>query len=298
MFDYCGLLSVVDDPATGSRRRVEAFLDKKRLQPGRPFARDFVTALTSTKVAVPIVSRGSLQPMTHLTANSDCDNVFLEWSIMVELQYQHQQETTGNPIPHQHLHTSSPSTHTTRSAPSTHPGLLVAPLLLGDVVDTPGQAVAMTNVLTTRVDGGGTATLVQAMPRVVVKSVVAKARDLLESLGVTPSAALETRTVKDVVDAVTGSLGIPVHEVLAECQAAGSSLEDLAVSGIHRRCVNKVYRILEPAVVASAAVAGSRVVGSAVPGSNPPPPPASVTVIILFPFLPHWCLVCWRSRTG
>ena len=137
----------------------------------------------------------------------------------------------------------------------------------------------MTNVLTTRVDGGGTATLVQAMPRVVVKSVVAKARDLLESLEVTPSAALGTRTVKDVVDAVTGSLGIPVHEVLAECRAAGSSLEDLPVSGIHRRCVNKVYRILEPAVVAPAPLVGSRVVGLAVPGSNPPPPASPVTVI-------------------
>ena len=84
LFDCCGLLSVGDDERAGRRRRVEAFLDKKRLQPGRPFATDFVAALATSKVALPIVSRGSLEPMAQLTSGAPCDNVLLEWSVMVE----------------------------------------------------------------------------------------------------------------------------------------------------------------------------------------------------------------------
>ena len=300
LFDCCGLLSVGDDERAGHRhrrRRVEAFLDKKRLQPGRPFATDFVAALATSKVALPIVSRGSLEPMAQLTSGAPCDNVLLEWSVMVELQEAHRQLVSAARPDGD----GGPATTAARAQP-----FAVVPILLGDVDETPGEPVSMTDVLATPAATPAPtpalpspspppppATLVQAMPEVVVESVAAKATTVLESLGMRPSGALRTRTVKDVVDAVIGNLGIRVDQVLQECRDEGGSLEDLAVSGVHRRCMDKVCRVLEtlptaatpwsaPVPVPAAAVvapASSSPSSSSSSSSHPPPTPAISRVV-------------------
>ena len=130
------------------------------------------------------------------------------------------------------------------------------------------------------------------MPEVVVESVVGKATTVLESLGMRPSGALRTRTVKDVVDAVIGNLGIRVDQVLQECRDEGGSLEDLAVSGVHRRCMDKVCRVLEtlptaatpwsapvPVPAAVVAPASSSPSSSSSSSSHPPPTPAMSRVV-------------------
>jgi hypothetical protein len=67
------------------KRRVEVFLDDLRLQVGRQFQHDFMHALLVCKAAVPFVTMDALKKMYTLTAASPCDNVLLEWSVILEL---------------------------------------------------------------------------------------------------------------------------------------------------------------------------------------------------------------------
>jgi hypothetical protein len=80
VFDYLCRQSVGRD-----KRRVEVFLDDRRLRRGRQFQMEFMQALLASKVAVPFVSMKALARMFHLQADSPCDNVLLEWSVILEL---------------------------------------------------------------------------------------------------------------------------------------------------------------------------------------------------------------------
>jgi hypothetical protein len=77
-------LSAMTVDETGSKMRV--YLDQTRLEDGQRWDSGFMEGLAQSWVFIPIVSVGSVQPMTHLGAGEDwVDNVLLEWTAALEL---------------------------------------------------------------------------------------------------------------------------------------------------------------------------------------------------------------------
>ena len=77
-------LSAVTIEETGQKLRV--YLDQERLEDGQRWDSGFMEGLAKSWVFVPIVSVGSVRPMTQLSDESDwCDNVLLEWTAALEL---------------------------------------------------------------------------------------------------------------------------------------------------------------------------------------------------------------------
>ena len=69
---------------TGQKLRV--YLDQQRLEDGQRWDSGFMEGLAKSWVFVPIVSVGSVGPMTKLSEEEDwCDNVLLEWTAALEL---------------------------------------------------------------------------------------------------------------------------------------------------------------------------------------------------------------------
>ena len=71
---------------------LKVFLDKKCLEDGAPWEQGFCEGLVCSRAFVPFFSRDAInhptiawQNFSNLTANSDCDNVFLEHRLAVEL---------------------------------------------------------------------------------------------------------------------------------------------------------------------------------------------------------------------
>ena len=87
------LFDVINSYAVGSKgRRPDVFLDRHRLEEGRRFDFDFMTAMTNSTVVVPLVSWDALQRMLKVQPNTPdraCDNVLLEWCLAMELLEQH-----------------------------------------------------------------------------------------------------------------------------------------------------------------------------------------------------------------
>ena len=85
------LFDIVRTYALGVKgRRPEVFLDRHRLEEGRRFDRDFMTAMAHSSIVVPLVSYDALQRMLTILPNTPrpCDNVLLEWCLVTELQEQ------------------------------------------------------------------------------------------------------------------------------------------------------------------------------------------------------------------
>ena len=77
-------LSAVTIEETGQKLRV--YLDQQRLEDGQRWDSGFMEGLAKSWVFVPIVSVGSVRPMTQLSEAEDwCDNVLLEWAAALEL---------------------------------------------------------------------------------------------------------------------------------------------------------------------------------------------------------------------
>ena len=77
-------LSALTIEETGQKLRV--YLDQQRLEDGQRWDSGFMEGLTKSWVFVPIVSVGSVRPMSQLTSAEDwCDNVLLEWTAALEL---------------------------------------------------------------------------------------------------------------------------------------------------------------------------------------------------------------------
>jgi hypothetical protein len=77
-------------------RRLNVFLDSVRLLGGLSWKEGFIDGLMCSKIMVPIVSKGCLEPMAKLDpANGQdwCDNVLLEWKLGLELV-----KTAGSPL--------------------------------------------------------------------------------------------------------------------------------------------------------------------------------------------------------
>eukprot|EP00300_Choanocystis_sp_HF-7_P031286 c40514_g1_i1.p1 GENE.c40514_g1_i1~~c40514_g1_i1.p1 ORF type:complete len:405 (+),score=77.36 c40514_g1_i1:65-1216(+) len=194
-------------------RRVEVFLDRERLQAGRRFDKDFVAALVTSRLAVPIVSRGALERMARLTSTSPVDNLLIEWMVMAELQ------ELGS-------------------------ALLVEPVIMGQVQEYPGANVKISNLFDEMVPCPSGADpnqpskpILDWLPEVIVDSVVSEVESMLKAHGYVPSSRLSHRTVRSTVKEICKNLGILCHQVLSECSGASQ----LGLTGLHQRCAGKIY---------------------------------------------------------
>ena len=131
------------------RRRVEVFLDRQRLRLGGMMQRDFMQAMRVTPLLCPLVSYEALLPMTGLTATSACDNVLLEWTLMVELQRLFGEDQ-----------------------------YVILPVVLGRVTEGVGQPATVSDLLKERVPHSS-ALLKDSVADVVVGSVVDKVSEFL-----------------------------------------------------------------------------------------------------------------------
>eukprot|EP00300_Choanocystis_sp_HF-7_P021595 c20801_g1_i8.p1 GENE.c20801_g1_i8~~c20801_g1_i8.p1 ORF type:complete len:361 (-),score=107.41 c20801_g1_i8:39-1121(-) len=233
------------------RRRVEVFLDQKRLQAGRPFDHDFVRALVKSRVAAPIVSWGALMRMATLKRSSPVDNVLLEWTVMVELQEwsRAQLDADGNgrvflvqPIFVGRLkHPSTavmtrPNTNTTPTTPTT---TTTGDVQLTDFFQDKVKHPADTHH--SQQQQQETKVAVDWLPEdVVVDSVVERAGELLSGLGVTPSLQLPRRTVKGTVKLICKNLGVKCDRVLADKTRCTPS-NDLGLTGLYDQVAAEIF---------------------------------------------------------
>jgi hypothetical protein len=72
--DYCSSLFTV----ASTHRRIEIFLDRKRLEDGNNFQKDFLRSLASSTMVVPIISVDALQRLL-VHDPSTVDNLLIEW---------------------------------------------------------------------------------------------------------------------------------------------------------------------------------------------------------------------------
>ena len=154
--------------------QVRVFLDRNRLEDGRDFPTDFSTALINSRVAVPIVSYASLERMFVLTAESNVDNVLLEWTLIVELM------AIG------HLK-------------------YCLPVMLGEVTPDATDGNFVSDLFTLGA--------MDKLPKVVCVKVADRVKELLLANGKTPSPLLHTYTVHDVVTRITRLLGVTGWDV-------------------------------------------------------------------------------------
>mmetsp|Transcript_15742 Transcript_15742/g.51430 ORF Transcript_15742/g.51430 Transcript_15742/m.51430 type:complete len:334 (-) Transcript_15742:374-1375(-) len=65
---------------------VNVWWDRKALQPGQLWEQGFVDGLKSSDIFVPVLSKAALAPFEQLAADSQCDNVLLEYRMALELK--------------------------------------------------------------------------------------------------------------------------------------------------------------------------------------------------------------------
>eukprot|EP00300_Choanocystis_sp_HF-7_P014048 c18549_g1_i1.p1 GENE.c18549_g1_i1~~c18549_g1_i1.p1 ORF type:complete len:999 (+),score=240.54 c18549_g1_i1:66-2999(+) len=254
LFDCFRYLSV-----GAERRRVEVFLDRERLEMGRRFDLDFLTALSCSTIACPLVSPASLRPMVRLNPASPVDNVLLEWTVMLEL---HAAQRLS----------------------------LILPVLLGEVEETPGEPVRIKSVFETTVAGrslsvssevsdlddvpeaeeGEAVRVFSELPEIVVSSVVARATEFLSSAGIEPSPKMASRTVKQTVQEMCQHLGIACDAELSKCPPGSV----LSLTGLHARCVGLVFDRLQ-------AMSDDAIAGGATTKPSTAPKPVMLTVVTL-----------------
>ena len=197
-------------------RQVQVFLDRNRLEDGRDFSADFSTALINSRVAVPIVSYASLERMFVLTAESNVDNVLLEWTLIVELM------AIG------HLK-------------------YCLPVMLGKVTPDATDGNFVSNLVALGA--------MDELPKVVCVKVADRVKELLLANGKTPSPSLHTYTVHDVVTRITRALGVTgwdVNDASGESSShGGTSIMHAQAKWkqkLFKLAVNKTIECVERAV--------------------------------------------------
>jgi ubiquitin/GTPase SAR1 family protein len=155
-------------------RPVQSFLDRHRLQDGQNFVDEFSTALMNSTGIFPVVSCAALERM--LTPESNVDNLLLEWTLALEIR---DKKVT----------------------------FFVLPLVVGKV--SPECKLRNGSFSTSLFQEG----IIQQLPQVVCNKTVAKAKAILLKNGMTPSANLEKRTVRQTVEEITSFLGVMANNV-------------------------------------------------------------------------------------
>jgi hypothetical protein len=161
------------------QRRVEVFLDIKRLQKGEAFDSAFAKALINSTVAIPLMSASALQGLTKQDGTW-CDNVLLEWMIAAECM-----KANG-------VHTLVKKCY---------------PILIGNITDS----TVDTDVVIGDFFASG---MLNQMPTCIPTETIKKAKRLLLENNMTPSPALDTYTVASFINEFKSLLGYKV-----ECKA-------------------------------------------------------------------------------
>ena len=202
-------------------REIHVFVDRKRLEDARDFSTDFATGLINSRVAVPIVSYAALERMFALTAESNVDNVLLEWTLIKELM------DMG------HL-------------------VYCLPVMLGKVTPDATDGEFVSNLFALGA--------LDRLPEVVCVKVADRVKELLEANGMTPSASLHTSTVRDVVKRITRALGVlgwdvnnPGGESSSHGGASRMHSEAKWKQKLVSMAVSKTVECVERAVAAEAA---------------------------------------------
>eukprot|EP00300_Choanocystis_sp_HF-7_P017400 c19720_g1_i3.p1 GENE.c19720_g1_i3~~c19720_g1_i3.p1 ORF type:complete len:692 (+),score=157.77 c19720_g1_i3:23-2077(+) len=194
-------------------RRIEVFLDQKRLLEGRPLGEQLIAALLTSRVSVPIVSWQALERMALLTSQSPVDYVLMEWTVMVELH------ELGLP-------------------------LLIQPIFLGQVSEHPGTNVQIgdffTEFVTHKASSRPPQPAMAWLPEIVVESVVEQVGSFLRSHGLSPTENLAHRTVSATVNSICKHLGVRCDALLGEC----ANQNHLDLTGLHRRCTERIFSTL------------------------------------------------------
>ena len=151
-------------------RGARAFQDKMRLGMGIDLVRGFSQALFHSSVAVPVVSAWSLDGMKRLSPSDKAvDNVLLEWTLMLELM---------------------------------HIGKLhyCLPIFIGSTVEVEGGAVKIGHLFREN--------HIDNLPDFVSTPIVDTVVSLFRDQGWEPSPSLQTRTIRDTVDALSKQTGV------------------------------------------------------------------------------------------
>jgi hypothetical protein len=157
-------------------RPVQPFLDRHHLQDGQNFSDEFSSALINSTGILPVVSCVALERMLSLTPESNVDKVLLEWTLALEIK-----DKKGT--------------------------FFVLPLVVGKV--SPERKLSNGSFSTSLFQEG----IIQQLPQVVCNKTVAKAKAILLKHGMTPSANLDTHTVRQTVEEITSFLGVMTNDV-------------------------------------------------------------------------------------
>ena len=182
-------------------RQVHVFLDRNRLEDDRNFSTDFATTVIKSLVAVPIVSYASLERMFNLKADSNIGNVLLEWTIVVELL------AIGS--------------------------LKFCLPMLGRVTPDAKGGTFISNLFTLRA--------VDSLHEVVCVKVADRVKELLLANGKTPSSALHTHTVRDVVTRITRALGVTGWD-MNDTSVASSSHGSASIMQAQAKWKQKLFK--------------------------------------------------------
>ncbi len=198
-------------------RPVQPFLDRHRLQDGQNFSEEFSSALINSTGILPVVSCAALERMLSLTPESNVDNVLLEWTLALEIK-----DKKGT--------------------------FFVLPLVVGNVL--PERKLSNGSFSTSLFQEG----FIEQLPQVVCNKTVAKAKAILLKHGLTPSANLETRTVRQTVEEITSFLGVMANDV--KISDVGGSVDadsghefSMWKSAVYAKTRTKVVECLEAAEI-------------------------------------------------
>jgi hypothetical protein len=137
-------------------------------------------------VVVPVVSAAALQRMLTLTANSEIDNVLLEWVLICELLEIGELE-------------------------------YCLPILLGEVMEEMQPDVKFIKNLF--VQG-----VIAKLPDIVCKKVVSFVENVLADAGKTPSKPLYSRTVRGTVETIIKALGVLTWDISSSHGCEGGNV--------------------------------------------------------------------------
>ena len=207
LFDRMTLYAVGE-----SRRAIQAFLDRKRLQMGENFQSGFVKALLKSLVMVPIVSAEALERMTKMRVEEE-DNVLIEWICGLECLKAVEKKGSGQ----------GEGEVKTRL-------MKIMPIFFGSRVDGGVKGVV-------GVDEGCCSVsnepqirnlfeekIIDRLPDFVPSGSISKAKSLLESSDVKMSEEGMRSTVKEIVKEISGFLSLCAWEVQGKSKGKGKGV--------------------------------------------------------------------------
>jgi hypothetical protein len=226
-----GLFNNLDSHLLACGRKIDVFLDKRRLQDGRNFQDDFANALLNSQLPVVVMSTEALKRMATLEAGSGIDNLFLEWTLITELLELRKINEC-------------------------------LPILIGtfnESASTCADSISNFFSKTRMVTKFGflgfkgfscevSQQTVEEMPDIVVSSVVAKTRSILGQHGLSESPELSRRTVRDVLRKLSLHQAVKTWDLvkspkLSACAAC--SVKNEVMGALIEHCASRIRSMLD-----------------------------------------------------